>query len=249
MKLITKLSFTLLAFLSFVSLSHAQDVSTPEERALLAAYDYYINSYEISPVPTAKAALERTRFYNQTAFCVNGVAILPTHRGNRRTDITGQDMRRVYEEFKSGCKNTKSVTLSKEVIETKQYFTDKFLPEYLEEDTLHFVIMSHPSKIRKDIYYLDIVVVTLVKGNYVIYAGDGRHEIVDYGKAGKGGGGIDAFFLTSFLYDDLTKRIYFPESENSMYGNSPEYCSFINSLDKLEDLKFIWDNKTYDCPD
>jgi len=236
------------AYIISLNFSFGQQANSKEERAVLAAYDYYVMRYMSSPNPMALPELENTRFYTKTAYCLRDVSSAPLF-GEQRLNIYSVDIRRVEKEWKTGCKNTKRVFVSKKAKRTRKYFIDKFLPKYLEQDTLNLVLMSHPVKIRKDLYYMEFAKYSLVKGKFRVHAytdsigGDGRFVYEDSRFS------IDALSVTHFLYDDKNKQIVFPEGKKGYWGwGSPDYCSFMENLIRFQDLKFFWNSKVYKCP-
>jgi len=225
----------LFAFTLLYSSSFAQKTSK-EERAVLAAYDFYIKYLERPVVKTNYLA--NLWIYSKTAFCVD-VANEMTLFSDRRAAISAADWFRVNEELKTSCNSSNQITISENDRKIRKYFVKELLPEHLEQDTLHFILISHPVKIKQDIYYVEFAHYELLKGEFVVYSGDGKN----YPRSGSSYT-IDALWDTSFLYDDKRKKI----TTNGLGASSPLYCHFIKYLEKTKELEFFWDNKTYKCP-
>jgi hypothetical protein len=160
--------------------------------------------------------------YEQSVFCVkDDFNFVPFFHQDKRT-FSGLEYKNLCDNLREECASEK-ITLNSLNVKKLKIIND-FECKLSTLDTLHMAFLSHPMKVRRHLFYIDICVFAFVDGKL------SGNELVVF----------------TYLYDTKTDEVIYPEHEytNIFY---PEYCFKLKEFERLPDLKKLFVNDKYMC--
>lgn len=167
--------------------------------------------------------LKHISLYQRSTFCVRDLNWIPFLLPKKRI-FSGMEFKMLYDNLQKDCKSEK-IFLKRERVKNIRVI-DSFNKQIVDSDSLFMAFISHPVKVKKNIYYIDICVFIFVKGKLA-----GNELIVH-----------------SYIYDVKKNKMIFPEKQESRYFFPEEgYCAKVKEFERIPDLKKLFNNEKYMC--